>query len=229
MLNSITKLDNLYKLEYEFTNLADFLELAFDFSLPKLLNNKQYKISSIINIINNIEYKLYINEHLLDKYNASNDLEMRILFDPSIINTLKSKFDLENNKFKLYICDYAKFLTEQEILPAINNIKKELIDTKYQFKLKLEFTINPILAGIIISTYMYLQINSNNIFGNNINIETYIIQIKQSRVSEKRCITDNITLNNYQIDVNKVLLKPYVNIQSLPELVNCKIEKYYYM
>jgi len=229
MLNSITKLDNIYKLEYEFTNLADFLELAFEFSLPKLLNNKQYKISSIVNIINDIEYKLYINEHLLDKNDVSNLLHMSIEINPIIINTLKSKFDLENNKFKLYICDYAKFLTEQEILPAINNIKKGLINTtEYQFKLKLEFTINPILFCIITSTLGYLQIG-NNIFEKNIDIETYDIQLKQSHVSEKRCITDNITLNNYQMDVNKVLLKPYVNIQELPELVNCKIEKYYYM
>lgn len=228
MLNSITKQNNIYKLEYEFTNLADFLELAFEFSLPKLLNNKQYKISSIVNIINNIEYKLYINEHLLDKNNVSDLLYMGIEIIPSIINTLKSKFDLENNKFKLYLCDYAKFLTEQEILPALNNIKKGLIDIKYQPKLKLEFTINPILACIIISTLGYLQIG-NNIFEKNIDIETYNIQLKQSYISKKRGISDNITLNNYQMDVNKVLLEPYNNIQELPELVNCKIEKYYYM
>ena len=228
MLNSITKLDNIDKLEYEFSNLEDFLELAFEFSLPKLSNNKQYAISSIVNIINDIEYELYINEHLLDKNNVSDLLHIGIEIDPSIINTLNSKFDLKNNKFKLYLCDYAKFLTEQEILPAINNIKKGLIDIKYQPKLKLEFTINPILFCIITSTLGYLQI-SNNIFEENIDIETYNIQLKQSRVSENKCITDNLTLNNYQMDVNKVLLEPYNNIQELPELVNKKIEKYYYM
>lgn len=229
MLNSITKQNNIYKLEYEFTNLADFLELAFEFSLPKLLNNKQYKISSIVNIINDIEYELYINEHLLDKNNVCNLLHMGIEIDPNIINTLKSKFDLENNKFKLYLCDYGKFFTDQEILPAIDNIKKGLINTtEYQLKLKLKFTINPIIECIITSTLGYLQIG-NNIFKENIDIETYNIQLKQSRVSEKICITDNITLNNYQMDVNKVLLKPYVNIQELPELVNKETEKYYYM
>jgi hypothetical protein len=205
--------------EYEFNNIDDFINLEFKlYNLPEFKDkNTKINLTTIIKIFNNFNFEFYRNNWLIDRIQHNCEyLYMTIIM---------LKYDYMNSYIKNNIINISDFFPEQnKYLKDLKKSLKNINNNDIELKIKLSFNVLKEPLNLIITNCIgYLTYNDSILLKplSYYKQNFYIKQYNSLKYSE--------TLINYAYKYNKILMSSYQNIDNLPELINKKIEKYYYL